>query len=267
LSAELVWQDENGIRQFENSRIVDISTSGMAIETPVSIPASTNLVVRAESVGLVAVSTVRNCRWHQSVYRVGIQCSAASLPAAHPPGGIARHQEIVQAAAESDPGTLERVYRKLAKQYHPDNQQTGSAEAFLRVREAFAALSALAPGNNAPAEQIADDAAAGVPGEIIFEQRLRRMKILALLYRRKSGNCRETGLSPLEISVSTKSSPDDTDFALWYLLNKRAVTCGDSARYEITPEGIDLLEQNAQTEPRPVAMLAAGAAFGSSRIG
>jgi DnaJ domain/PilZ domain len=49
--------------------------------------------------------------------------------------------EVMQLSPHADPETISRVYRILASRYHPDNQETGSSEMFLRIREAYQVLS------------------------------------------------------------------------------------------------------------------------------
>ena len=48
--------------------------------------------------------------------------------------------EILQLSPNASAETLERVYRLLAKRYHPDNQLTGDAEKFSELQQAFETL-------------------------------------------------------------------------------------------------------------------------------
>src|SRR5438105_3187548 len=58
--------------------------------------------------------------------------------AVNPAGGRMRqqaddfsdHYEALQLSPNADSETVDRVYRILAKRYHPDNQQTGDAARF-----------------------------------------------------------------------------------------------------------------------------------------
>jgi len=51
------------------------------------------------------------------------------------------YYEIPQISPRADQGTIERVYRLLAKRYHPDNKETGNANKFDVLTKAFRALS------------------------------------------------------------------------------------------------------------------------------
>jgi len=49
--------------------------------------------------------------------------------------------EILQIRPRADLENIERVYRLLAKRYHPDNKETGNANKFDVLTKAFRALS------------------------------------------------------------------------------------------------------------------------------
>lgn len=263
LPAQLIWKDEAGNRHLEDCRIVDVSRRGMAIKCPVPIPALSHVVVRADAVDLAVLSTVRTCSWQRSVYRLGVHCPETASAASPGTSINGDHQEILRAASAHNPEALERIYRKLAKHYHPDNQQTGSAEEFLRLQEAYSIVSDPRRSqlslvtDSAFGRGTAEDATAGDVTEILVNGEQQRMRILVLLFRRKAKNLHNAAVSPLEISAATKTSQEETDFALWYLQSKRAVVCGESSGYEITTEGIDLLERYTQSEPRAMKLLAA----------
>ena len=48
--------------------------------------------------------------------------------------------EVLQLSPNANAETVERVYRLLAKRYHPDNQTTGDASTFAQVHEAYEIL-------------------------------------------------------------------------------------------------------------------------------
>jgi curved DNA-binding protein CbpA len=51
------------------------------------------------------------------------------------------YYEILQLSPNATAETVERVFRILAKRYHPDNHETGSATQFAELRTAYEALS------------------------------------------------------------------------------------------------------------------------------
>ena len=49
--------------------------------------------------------------------------------------------EDLQLSPNASQETIERVYRLLAKRYHPDNQATGDIEQFSKLQQAYEVLS------------------------------------------------------------------------------------------------------------------------------
>jgi hypothetical protein len=50
------------------------------------------------------------------------------------------HYEILQISPKAGQETIERIYRFMAKKYHPDNQATGNAEKFNLLTTAYKTL-------------------------------------------------------------------------------------------------------------------------------
>jgi len=48
--------------------------------------------------------------------------------------------EVMQLSPNADSETVERVYRILAQRYHPDNVETGNAEIFIQLTDAYRIL-------------------------------------------------------------------------------------------------------------------------------
>jgi len=51
------------------------------------------------------------------------------------------YYEVLQVSPNAQQETIQRVYRMLAQHYHPDNTETGDAETFNDVLEAYRVLS------------------------------------------------------------------------------------------------------------------------------
>ena len=51
------------------------------------------------------------------------------------------YYEVLQLSPNATSETVERVYRMLAKRFHPDNQDSGDAQRFAEVQRAYDTLS------------------------------------------------------------------------------------------------------------------------------
>ena len=45
--------------------------------------------------------------------------------------------DVLQVSPNADPDIIKSAYRKLASKYHPDNQDTGDAQMFAKIRRAY----------------------------------------------------------------------------------------------------------------------------------
>src|SRR5713101_9966524 len=57
------------------------------------------------------------------------------------PDDTSDYYDLLQISATADPETVHRVYRLLAQRFHPDNRETGDADHFLLIQEAYKVLS------------------------------------------------------------------------------------------------------------------------------
>lgn len=164
--------------------------------------------------------------------------------------------EIMQLSPNADHETVHRVYRLLAQRYHPDNAETGNAELFVQLTEAFQTLSD-------PEKRAAYDARHSTQKKLrwkIFDQAVvatgpeveqrKRKGILALLYA-------VTVKDPERASMTVHSFEDllgcpreHLEAALWYLRGKGFVQRTDGGRYTLTVNGFEEAEQHCVTPPK-----------------
>ena len=155
--------------------------------------------------------------------------------------------EILQLSPNASGETVERVYRLLAKRYHPDNQQTGDAHKFAELHEAFQVLSD--PPRRAEYDvkydehrgetwRIFDQSSASDERE---EDRRIFHGILSLLYIARRRDPRHGGLGSVTLEKMLGCPQEHLDFPLWYLKARGWIEILDTGQLAITVEGIDKL--------------------------
>jgi hypothetical protein len=153
------------------------------------------------------------------------------------------YYEALQLSPSADPDTVERVYRLMAKRYHPDNSQSGDGDRFNEVREAYdvlsdpdgrAAYDANYEQSRSEQWQIFDQASAG--GDRDDDHRLERL-----------------------LGVPH----EHLNFPIWYLKKRNYVEILDTGLMAITVDGIDKLGSGELS--LPTNRLLAAESLGNAR--
>lgn len=161
------------------------------------------------------------------------------------------HYETLQISANAEPETVHRVYRLLAQRFHPDNSETGNANRFRLVSEAYAVLGTLekrAQYDVAHQQQQQDRwrlAAKVAEADTDFgtEQAVRVM-VLEVLCSRRRLEPNEPGVFIADIEKLTGRPREHLEFTTWYLVQKKLVQRTDNSLLAITAEGVEYLEEH-----------------------
>jgi hypothetical protein len=155
--------------------------------------------------------------------------------------------EVLQLSPNANSETVERVYRLLAKRYHPDNQATGDANVFAQVHEAYETL---ADPHKRTEYDVQYDENRRLQWKI-FDQSTatdgreqdRRVfhGILSLLYVSRRRDPHAGGLGAVNLERLLGITQQDLEFALWYMRQRQWITVLDTGQYAITVEGVDKL--------------------------
>lgn len=157
------------------------------------------------------------------------------------------YYEILQVSQRADGPTIERVFRHLAKMYHPDNKDTGDSDRFTQVVEAFRVLSD-------PEARVEYDAGyesvrrnewkvldqESAANHVEADRRI-RIGILTLLYTERRKNVNDPGLGSLELEQTLGCLEEHMNFHVWYLKESKWVERLQNGQYAITVAGIDEL--------------------------
>jgi hypothetical protein len=248
----VVWEDARGQTRSIRVRSLNVSKSGMRIESSEEIQPGAPVSLQAERHELAGRATVRNCTRRGSAYLVGLEFSEDTKRTLHLPLVDAiDFYEVLQVSQNAEPETIHRVYRIMAARFHPDNPQTGDSERFMLLNDAYEVLS--------DAEKRAVYDAARRVGECqalpAFElkefvdgiegEQNRRLGILCLLYNRRRSDMEHPGLSLLDLERLMSFPREYIAFAVWYLKDRGFVLIGDNSDYVLTSAGADHVETNS----------------------
>ncbi len=160
------------------------------------------------------------------------------------------YYEDLQISPNADNETLERVYRLLAKRYHPDNGQTGSAEKFDLITQAYQILSK--PEKRAAYDATYEEAKArqwkalsGASSSPGFKDDTRlRNSILSILYVERRNGSADSAIGLWRMEKILGWPEKILEFHIWYLKEKGWIQCTDTGGYAITAAGVDIVEEH-----------------------
>jgi len=163
------------------------------------------------------------------------------------------HYETLQISPNADADTIQRVFRLLAQRYHPDNAETGNADRFRALHDAYSVLSvpekrAQYDVHHAALRQERWRFAAVVKSndDVEIEQNV-RFTILEILYARRRAEPGNPSFSPYDLAQLTGQPREHLEFTFWYLAQKKFVSRDDQSRLTITVDGVDWVEQHHAT--------------------
>jgi curved DNA-binding protein CbpA len=177
---------------------------------------------------------------------------------------IVDYYEFLQISPNAEADTIHRVYRFLAGRLHPDNPETGDAEKFFVLKQAYDVLSD--PIRRAEYDAtIKKDAPETTPlsNTVDFMDSMegelnRRLAVLALLYIQRRTNPYSPEVSLLDVERRMGFPRDYLEFASWYLRNKGYITRADNSDFMLTAEGVDFVEAQRTNIPILSKLLTAG---------
>jgi DnaJ-domain-containing protein 1 len=248
----VTWEDARGQSRSLRVRGLNVSNSGMRIESSEEMHTGVPVSLQAERHELRGKATVRNCMRRGSGYMVGLEFSEETKRTLRLPLVDAiDFYEVLQVSQNAEAETIHRVYRIMAARFHPDNPQTGDAERFLLLNDAYEALSD-------PEKRALYDAARRVSEcqalptfelrefvDGIEGEQNRRLGVLCLLYNRRRSDMEHPGLSLLDLERLMSFPREYIAFTVWYLRDSGFVQMGEYSDYVLTAAGADHVETNS----------------------
>jgi curved DNA-binding protein CbpA len=159
--------------------------------------------------------------------------------------GFVDYYEILEISPNASLPTIERVFRELARRYHPDNKATGDRARFDVVMEAHDTLRATEKRTQYDREykihvKSHEDSADDVESwtDIGRDADIQDY-LLSVLYVRRRTNIRYPGIGNGELARMSRCPEEHLEFHLWYLKEKGWINKGVDGLFAITVDGIE----------------------------
>ena len=158
--------------------------------------------------------------------------------------------EILQISPNADHETIERVYRLLARRYHPDNGRTGDPIKFDTLTKAYRVLSD--PEKRAGFDAKYDSTRTDRWNHFIKmspsnggdEDKKIYQGILSLLFTARKRDASRPGVGIVELERLLGVPEKHLEFHIWYLKEKGWIQRDESGGFAITANGVDTVLQN-----------------------
>ncbi len=257
--------------QALDGSVVDLSDVGVGVQTRHPLHVGELVTIWGKFLGSDAgrdghrSARVVHCRVYEGgAFRAGCQYDETSQQSEQSPpaaSDFVDHYEILQVSPNASLEMVRRVYRILAPVYHPDNLDSGNAEAFESLLRAYQVLSD--PEKRAKYDvkyhedrtrrwKIFDQAktAHGVEAE-----KRKRWGTLSILYAKRLEDGRNPGLRVRELEDLLGCPREHLEFAIWYLRENGLVKPFENARYAITAKGVEVAEETGMWKPQELPPL------------
>jgi curved DNA-binding protein CbpA len=174
------------------------------------------------------------------------------------------YYETLQVSPRADRETVERVFRHLAKRYHPDNRDSGNTDMFGRIVEAYRVLTN--PEERARYDISYEQLKAAqwrifdqetTQSEIAADARIRNA-ILALLYVARRNDCANPAIGAVELERTLSCPESLMAFHIWYLREQGLIKRNESGGFAITAAGVDRVLEHGGPEKPNTHLISAG---------
>ena len=160
------------------------------------------------------------------------------------------YYDILQVSPNADQETIDKVYRFLAKKYHPDNGNgNGNGDKFRAIIEAYRVLSDLekraAYDAKNQGKRLLQGSSCDMDSDYDIGKNDRRLQqgILLHLYWARRRDPLHAGVGSFELERLLGAQEKNLEFHIWYLKEKGWIARIDTGEYVITANGVDAVVQ------------------------
>ena len=160
------------------------------------------------------------------------------------------YYEDLQVSPNADLETIERVYRLLAKKYHPDNNGTGNGDKFTIISSAYNVLSDAekraafdAKYEDTQNQKLEILSKVSLSEGFENDQQIRHA-ILSILYIDRRQNPSDSGVGSWRLEKLLEWPEKILEFHIWYLKEKGWIQREDTGGFAITASGVEVVEKD-----------------------
>jgi hypothetical protein len=163
-------------------------------------------------------------------------------------GKFQDHYDVLGVDPKAPVELIERAFEELSTTFHPDNPETGDQEKFDAVVLAHEVLTdSLLRREFDKIKGVGVEAdAPRFSGPSFFESLGRetglRTALLCVLYDRRRLKPFTPSMTLRHIEGIIEATPEEMDFAIWYLKQRGLATMDDKSKLQITVDGMDMIE-------------------------
>jgi hypothetical protein len=169
---------------------------------------------------------------------------------------LPNHYEMLQVSSGADGDTIQRVFRHLAKRFHPDNPDSGDAIRFKQLLDSYEVLSD--PERRARYDVLHSERVErrwrifdqDTALDDVQSDRRMRSALLSLLYTARRNDAERPGLGEVDLERLLGCPESHLRFHVWYLRENGLIQRTESGTLAITAEGVDVvLETGGPGQP------------------
>jgi curved DNA-binding protein CbpA len=159
------------------------------------------------------------------------------------------YYDVLQVSQNAATDTIQRIFRHLAKRYHPDLPTGGNPEQFRQILNAYNVLTN-------PEKRTAYDLRyqdywdrkyqilrQATDGSSPLNNTEIRERLLSLLYVQRRTDPRNPGLGDMVLARMMRMPIEFMEFDLWYLRKKGLVEMLETGQMAISVDGVDYAEK------------------------
>ena len=161
------------------------------------------------------------------------------------------HYEILEISSSASFETVERVFRYLAKRYHPDSSEHGDIQKFAQIAEAYEVVGSPERRASFDAElnkQKAVEVELDKGSASIGDDTADRHRLLSLFYAQRRKDIKKPGLGINTVEQMMGIPVEVLDFHVWFFRERGWIQREEGGAISITADGVEKLEASAERQ-------------------